>query len=217
MTDTRPTTHRHDYLPGCGHGRLIGLYDSVQRLLGISRLHRVLIELADLGALRALEVGCGTGNLAILAKRLHPGADMVGIDPDLRALARANRKAGHAVPVRFDHGYGQNLPYPDASFDRVLSALMLHHLDPEVKPRMLAEALRVLRPGGALYLVDFGGRVTASDGVMARLQLRSGRLRTNMGDGIPTLLAGAGFSEVTELTHRTSLVGRVTYYRATAR
>ncbi len=216
MTDTRPTTHRHDYLPGCGHGRLIGLYDSVQRLLGFPKLHRTLIDLAGLDDLRALEVGCGTGNLAILAKRRHPGMDMVGIDPDPRALARANRKAGRAVPVRFDHGYGQNLPYPDASFDRVLSTFMFHHLEPEDKPRMLAEALRVLRPGGALYLVDFGGRVTASDGVMARLQLRSGGLRANMGDGIPTLLTGAGFADVTELTHRTSRVGRVTYYRTTA-
>lgn len=211
MTDTR-----HDYLPGCGHHRLIGLYDLLQRLAGVPRLHRALIEFADLGDLRALEVGCGTGNLAILAKRLHPGTEMVGIDPDPKALARARRKAARAVPVRFDHGYGQNLPYPDASFDRVLSALMFHHLEPEVKPRMLAETLRVLRPGGMLHLVDFGGRVTASDGLLARMQLRSDRLHANTGDGIPTLLGGAGFTGVTELTHRASRVGRVTYYRAEA-
>ncbi|WP_214367485.1 class I SAM-dependent methyltransferase [Pseudonocardia sp. H11422] len=208
---------RHSYLPGAGHDLLLPLYDSVQKWLGIPRLHQTLIDLADLtGSARTLEIGCGTGNLAILAKRLHPATEVVGIDPDPRALARAGRKAGPALAVGFDQGYGQELPYPDASFDRVLSAFMFHHLDPEVKRRTLQEVLRVLEPGGGLHMVDFGGRVAASDGRMARLQLRSHRLRANMGDGIPRLLRDAGFADVAESAHRTSRVGRVTYYRALA-
>jgi SAM-dependent methyltransferase len=163
-----------------------------------------------------LEVGCGTGNLAILAKRLHPGTEMVGVDPDPRALERATNNAGPAVPIRLDRGYGQDLPYPDASFNRVLSAFMCHHLEPDVKRGTLQEIRRVLRPGGALYLVDFGGRVTGPDGFMARLQRRSSRLRDNFGDGIPTRLREAGFTGVTELAHRVGRVGRVTYYRAEA-
>ncbi|MQA15439.1 MAG: hypothetical protein GEV09_15085 [Pseudonocardiaceae bacterium] len=70
--------------------------------------------------------------------------------------------------------------------------------------------------GGALYLADFGGRVTASDGLTARLQRRSQRLRDNLGDGVPARLRAAGFGDVTELTHRASRVGRVTYYSGTA-
>ena len=93
---------------------------------------------------------------------------------------------------------------------------MFHHLESDVKRGTLREVLRVLRPGGALYLVDFGGRVTGSDGLMARLQLRSSRLRDNFGDGIPTRLREAGFIDVTELAHRVGRVGRVTYYRAEA-
>ena len=113
------TRTHHAYLPGMGHDRLLPLYDIVQKWLGVPALHRVLVDLADLGNSRqTLEVGCGTGNLAILVKRLHPGTEMVGIDPDPRALERASDKAGQAVRVRFDEGNGQDLPYPDASFDR---------------------------------------------------------------------------------------------------
>lgn len=219
MTSTRRTRKppRHDYLPGFGHDLLLPLYDSVQKWLGVPELHRRLIGLAGLDtSRRTLDVGCGTGNLTILAKQLHPTTELVGIDPDPRALARASRKAGHTMAVQFDHGYGQELPYSDASFDRVLSALMFHHLERGVKHRMLTESLRVLTPDSALYLVDFGGRVTTSDGLMARVQLQSRRLRDNIGDGIPTLLRGAGFSEVTELTHRTGWIGRATFYAAFA-
>jgi ubiquinone/menaquinone biosynthesis C-methylase UbiE len=211
------TQTRHDYLPGFSHDRLLPLYDSVQKWLGIPQLHHTLVELAELHAsTRTLEIGCGTGNLMILAARRHPTTELVGIDPDPLALQRAQRKADNGLRVRFDRGYGQELPYPDASFDRALSAFMLHHLEPEVKRQTLQEAQRVLRPGSALYLVDFGGRVAASDGFMARLQLRSSRLRDNIGDRLPNLLREAGFTDIAELDRRISRVGPVTFYRGVA-
>jgi ubiquinone/menaquinone biosynthesis C-methylase UbiE len=127
----RGSTRRHDYLPGFGHDALLPFYDWVERRLGAPTLHRTLIDLADLGSsTQTLEIGCGTGNLAILIKQLHPATEVVGIDPDALALARARRKTGNAGAVRFDQGYGQELPYPDASFDRLLSAFMFHHLEP---------------------------------------------------------------------------------------
>jgi N-acetyl-1-D-myo-inositol-2-amino-2-deoxy-alpha-D-glucopyranoside deacetylase len=59
---------------------------------------------------------------------------------DPRALARARRKAGRkALPVQLDRGFAQELPYPDASFDRVLSAFMFHHLGPDEKEETLGE------------------------------------------------------------------------------
>jgi ubiquinone/menaquinone biosynthesis C-methylase UbiE len=190
---------RRDYIPAAGS----------------PRLHRQLVELADLRAeQRVLEIGCGTGNLTVLAKRRQPDAEVVGLDPDPRALARATGKAA-GLGIRFDRGYSQALPYPDGSFDRVLSALMLHHLEGEARIRTAREALRVLRPGGALYLVDIGGRVSPSDGFAARRQLRSERLRPNLGDAVPQLLLGAGFAECVELTNLVGrLLGRSTFYRA---
>ncbi|HZB10018.1 MAG TPA: class I SAM-dependent methyltransferase, partial [Rubrobacter sp.] len=159
----------------------------------------------------------GTGNLAILIKRLHPDAEVVGIDPDPKALARAQRKAGReALSVQLDRGFAEELPYPDAFFDRVLSALMFHHLGPEEKEKTLDEARRVLKPDGSLHLLDFGGEQVRSDGFIARLHHRSERLRDNFGDRIPTLMREAGFADPEEVAHRVTFAGRLTYYRASA-
>jgi ubiquinone/menaquinone biosynthesis C-methylase UbiE len=207
------------YLPGMGHDRLMPLYDPLCRLLRISRLHRPLVDQADIRpGQRVLEIGCGTGNLALLVGRLHPGAEVVGLDPDPKALARARRKAERrSLAVRFDHGFAQELPYADASFDRVLSALMFHHLGPDERERALREVRRVLQPGGSLHLVDFGGARERSDGLMARLSHRSPLLQDNFGGRIPELMREAGLAEPSEVAHRVSRVmGRLTYYRAVA-
>lgn len=211
-------TRRH-YVPGMGHDRLLALYDPFTRLLGVARLHRRLVDQAGLLlGHRVLEIGCGTGNLAILAKGLHPTADVVGLDPDPNALARARRKAGRqGRAVRLDRGFAQELPYDDMSFDRVLSALMLHHLGPDEKVAMLRETRRVLRPGSSLHLLDFGGARVPSDGFMARMSHRNPMLADNFGDRIPTLMRDAGLDDPVEVTHRvTRLMGRITFYRATA-
>ena len=143
------------------------------------------------------------------------GTQVVGIDPDLKALARAQRKAGReALSVRLDSGFAEELPYPDASFDRVLSAFMFHHLGPEEQVASLGEVRRVLKPGGSLHLLDFGGEQVRSDGFIARLHHRSERLRDNFGDRIPTLMREAGFADPTEVAHRVTIAGRLTYYRA---
>ena len=207
---------RKPYLPAMGHDRLLTLYDPLQRLLGMESVHRQLVDQARIQPdQRILEIGCGTGNLAILIKRLHPGAEVVGIDPDPKALARAQRKARRkTLNVRLDRGFAEELPYSDASFDRVVSALMFHHLGPEEKEKTLEEARRVLKPGGSLHLVDFGGATARSDGFLARVHHRSERLRYNFGDRIPMLMREAGFADPTEVAHRVTIAGRFTYYRA---
>ena len=219
MTQPSPATTapRTDYLPGMGHHGSLALYDPLTRLLGIPAVHRQLIEQAQLRpGHRVLEVGCGTGNLAILATRMEPDAEILGIDPDPRALARARRKADRAgLRVGLDRGFAERLPYPDATFDRVLSAFMFHHVAPADKPTMLREIARVLRPAGSLHLVDFGETHHRSGGLIARFSRRSKRLRDNFGDRIPTLMREAGLAEVTEMAHRVAFLGPVTSYRAT--
>ena len=202
--------HGHDYLPAMGQDRLLALYDPFTRLLGVHRVHRrLVVQAAVEPGHRVLEVGCGTGNLALRVQRMHPDAEVVGLDPDPLALERARRKAERAGrPVRWDRGTAGELPYPDESVDRVLSALMFHHLDETEKGRMLAEVRRVLRPGGQLHLVDFGGH---HGGLVGRWVHRNEHLRANVGDGIPNRMRAAGLADV-----RTAGRGRlgVTYYRA---
>jgi len=220
MTKHHPTEvtpgHRHDYLPAAGRDAFLPFYDLLTAALGASRVHRTLIGQAGLAAgQRVLEIGCGTGNLSIRAKRAHPGVELIGSDPDPLALARAQRKARSLNGIRFERGYAQRLPYPDATFDRVLSALMLHHLDHDTKVATAAEVLRVLRPGGSLYLVDMVGQAPGMHGFLARRMANSGHLADNSDDGIPRLLGAAGLECAQVALHRHRVMGPMAYYRAT--
>jgi ubiquinone/menaquinone biosynthesis C-methylase UbiE len=150
--------NRHDYLPAAGHDRFLPAYDLLTWVLGSRPVYDQLIAQAALfdGA-HVLEVGCGTGNVAIRAIRAIravPAADVTALDPDPRALDRARRKVGGRPGIHFEQGYAQQLPYADDTFDRVLSSMMLHHLDHDVKAAALAESFRVLKPGGEMHVVD---------------------------------------------------------------
>jgi len=155
---TTVSESRRPFLPGMGVDWLLPLYDPFTRLLGLDRARRDLLLEANLRpGHRLLDIGCGTGSLVVLAKQLFPAVHVVGVDPDGKALARAARKARRTgVNIEFDHGFSDALDYPDASFDRVLSSFMFHHLDRREKERTASEIRRVLKTGGTLHLLDFG-------------------------------------------------------------
>lgn len=171
------------YLPGMGRDWLQPLYDPLTRLIGIASAHQKLAGQAELeSAHRVLEIGCGTANLALLVKRIKPQIEVVGLDPDPKMLARAGRKARRAgLALQLDRGFADELPYPDASFDRVLSSLMFHHLEADRRLATLQEVARVLRPGGSLHLLDFGGSQDDLHGVAARLRATATRYATTGG------------------------------------
>lgn len=208
--------HPHDYIPAAGRDAFLPGYDLLTRLSGFNRVHDRLIGQAELADdYRVLEIGCGTGNLAIRAKKSQPRISVIGSDPDPLALKRASRKAAGRSGIRFEQGYAQRLPYADGEFDRVLSSMMLHHLDSDAKAAAAAEVFRVLRPGGRLHVVDMGGNMTPHDGLSARFVLRSPLSAGNLGDEILKLLRETGFDCAEVDTHRQRFVGRLTYYRAT--
>ena len=104
-----------------------------------------------------LDVGCGTGTLALHARRLVGAAGFVaGIDAAQEMVARARRKAGKAgLSVHFELASADSLPFPDASFDAVMCTVTLHHLPRWMRAATLREMRRVLKPGGRVLLVDF--------------------------------------------------------------
>jgi len=208
----RASERERTYIPAAGYDWLLPLYDGLAKLTGSEAAHRQLVDRAEVEPNHCvLDIGCGTGNLTLLIKRLHPHAEVVGLDPDPKALARARRKAEErGFAVRLDRGFSDEMPYAEASFDRVFSAFMLHHLTLDEKAKTLREARRVLRSGGAFYALDFGGPGHAN-GIIAHL-LR----HAHLGDQhrIPALMREAGFAEVTELAPRATILGRVSYWRA---
>jgi SAM-dependent methyltransferase len=210
---SQPHTER-EYIPGLGKHFLLPLYDVVHHVFGLRPIHQEMITLAALrDGHRVLDVGCGTGNLLRSTGKRHRNLDLVGLDPDPRALARAGRMARRAgLTVRLDRGFAQELPYPDDSFDRVFSSLMLHHLDSASKDALLAEVHRVLRPGGLLVLADAvhdehdHGPGRRRGGHRGRMREH---LRDNIGDAVSQRIAAAGFTVEPTRTRTLRIGGKV--------
>src|SRR6266496_3564273 len=106
-----------------------------------------------------LNVGCGTGTLAIAAKRrLGASGTVHGVDASPEMLSRAEKKAKKAsVEVFFKNSLAEVLPFRDDEFDVVLSNVMFHHLPQKPRRQCANEIRRVLKPGGRVLVVDFEG------------------------------------------------------------
>lgn len=139
-----------------------------------------------------LDLGCGTGTLAILAKRRVGEAGIVhGVDAAPEMIERARAKAKRArVDVALAVGAVQSLPLPDRAVDVALSTLMLHHLPRKAHPEIVREIKRVLKPGGRFLAVDFVKPADGRKSFMDRFH-RHGFVR--LGDVVEELKA-AGFT-----------------------
>jgi ubiquinone/menaquinone biosynthesis C-methylase UbiE len=158
--------------------RWAGRYDLLIALLTLGRERRFRERLLEPAHLEpgesVLDIGCGTGTLAIAAKRRVGSADVRGIDASPEMIARAKRKAARAgMDIVFEITPAQSLPFPDARFDVVLSTVMLHHLPRAARGQAVREARRVLKPGGRLLAVDFVRR--SGKGLLAHFH-RHGRV-----------------------------------------
>lgn len=206
------------YLPAAGHDWALPLYDPIVRLMGLGPTRQRLIEQAHIRpGDRVLEIGCGTGSVVALAKRLYPQAEIVGLDPDPKALAQARAKSARAgLPIQFDQAFSDALPYPDASFDRILSSFMFHHLPKEAKTKTLTEARRVLRPGGSFHLVDFAPSRAGARGFLMRVFHPDEALKDSEEDRMIARLREAGFAQATRVTRQGLVFGfaQIIYYSA---
>jgi ubiquinone/menaquinone biosynthesis C-methylase UbiE len=137
-------------------------YDLAAWLCSLGKAPSIRRKTVELAGIRegesVLDVGCGTGTLTVAAKRRAGDGAVRGIDasPEMVQVA-LDKAARQGVDVDFQVALVEDLPFPDASFDVVLSSLMLHHLPDELKRKGFLEIRRVLKPGGRLFAVDLSG------------------------------------------------------------
>jgi ubiquinone/menaquinone biosynthesis C-methylase UbiE len=209
---------KRGYLPAAGHDWALPLYDPLVKLIGADAAKKELIDQVALRPDdRVLDIGCGTGVLATLIKRVHPGVHVTGLDPDPKALARGRRKAERAsVSVQFDQGFSDELPYPDASFDRVFSSFMFHHLREEDKLTTLREVRRVLAPGGSLQMMDVIRPEADAAGWRSHMLRSNAHLKDNSPSRVLKLMSEAGFGTSKLVAEGVLLFGfvQVGYYEA---
>jgi ubiquinone/menaquinone biosynthesis C-methylase UbiE len=208
------------YLRALRFPALTRVYDPLIRLTTRESLFkRRLVEQAhpEPGQ-RFLDLGCGTGTLALLVKERQAAADVVGLDADPEMLDQARSKAERAgVELRLDEGFSTELPYPDAGFDRVLSTLFFHHLDLESKHRTAREIARVLDRGGELHVADWG---RPSDPLMAAaflgVRLFDGfeNTRENGRGALPSIFEQAGMKDAEQTDRLRTPFGTLALYRA---
>jgi ubiquinone/menaquinone biosynthesis C-methylase UbiE len=174
------------------------LYDLLLWLVSLGRERGFREKVLGLARLQpgesVLDVGCGTGTLAIAAKRhVGPTGAVYGIDASPEMIARADKKARKtSVDVVFKNGFAEALPFADATLDAVLSTVMLHHLPRKMRQQCAHEIRRVLKPGGRVLAVDFGGAAQERKTLFGRLH-RHGYVRLS---DIIAVLSEAGLKSV---------------------
>ena len=206
------------YVPALGRDPLTALYDPVVKLMTRERAfkERLLAQAGLAAGMDVLDLACGTGTLAVWAKERAPGARIAGIDGDPKMVERARAKARTAgLDIRFDEGVSFALPYPDASFDRVLTTLLFHHLVDRDKERTIGEIARVLREDGELHVADWG---PPADPLMAAASMTIRVLdgfeptRANFKGELPGLFERGGLGRATRTDQLRTVTGTLALY-----
>jgi ubiquinone/menaquinone biosynthesis C-methylase UbiE len=164
-----------------------------------SRFRRRQIDLVGLReGETVLEVGCGTGALAFLAKlAVGETGEVAGVDIAPKMISRAEEKASKAgLDIAFRVASVDELPFPDQQFDAVISSLMFHHLPVEVKRAGLEEIRRVLKGEGRLFLSDFCAPHWLTIVPMYLMMLWSPHTRYQLFGKLPELARESGFGTV---------------------
>jgi ubiquinone/menaquinone biosynthesis C-methylase UbiE len=208
-------SNSNHYIPALSYQWLTPLYDPLLNwVLWEKTFKSKLIQQANIHAgMKILDLGCGTGTLTLMLKDAHPDTDITGLDGDPQVL-EISRTKSQGKDIRWERGLATSLPYPDATFDRVVTSLVIHHLTTSEKRLAFDEMYRVLKPQGELHILDFG----APHRFVARLVtifMRHLEEAADNFDGlVPRFVLEAGFRSVSEIEHFVTLFGPLSLWQA---
>ena len=205
------------YIPALRYRWLTPLYDPlVTRFMHEEVFKERLITQAGLKpGMHLLDVGCGTGTLALMIKRAYPQVEVSGLDADPEILKLARKKATHAdLDITFDQGMAYSLPYAENYFDRTVSSMVMHHLTREDKTKTFREIHRVLRLEGELHLVDFGPPSNIYMRLSSMVLRRFEEVDDNINGKLIEFIRSAGFALAIQTGHYDTLFGTLTFYKA---
>jgi ubiquinone/menaquinone biosynthesis C-methylase UbiE len=211
--------HNHPHSieqPAQTAGRLIRwapYYDLAVTITTLGLARRLRKMTVDQALIKAgdsvLDVGCGTGEVTLLAKTRAKDGKVYGIDPAPEMIAVARSKAARKrLDIDFRVGVIESLPFPDSSIDVVTSSLMMHHLPEELKVHGLAEIFRVLKPGGRLLIADLMRPTGSFLNHLFIVFTRHQELQAGIED-LQKLLNDAGFSQIIEVDENVLTIGFV--------
>ncbi|GJL96541.1 MAG: hypothetical protein DHS20C06_03580 [Hyphobacterium sp.] len=212
------------YTPPLGHDWLTPVYDTAVRALTREHVWRsaFIKQIDPSHDDRILDVGCGTGTLAVALKQMAPQADIVGIDPDRRALARAAAKAtAESQTLRFVEGFLSESALPSKwKPTKIISSLVFHQTPLATKREILSTMSSLLPEKGAIHIADYGLQQSVLMRALFRstVQMLDGVADTQPNaDGIlPELMAEIGLVvENTRIVPTPS--GAISFYRAVPR
>ena len=217
MADTN-----RDFVPALGKAGNIERYDAVLALMTREKRWRgELVKLVAPGAGETIvDIGCGTGTLAIALKAAAPTSIILGVDPDPDILDIARRKAGEAdAGILWFEAMGDALDQigPLQQCDKIVSSLVLHQCPMDVKEAIVGQMWRLLKPGGGLYIADYGEqRSLLMRTLFRQVQMIDGFELTepNARGCVPEILRGAGFRDVEEVRAIPTPTGSISLYRA---
>lgn len=222
MVQSTREADEQSFTPALGYARLTPLYDFAIAALTRERTWRgaLVDSMRPSSGDRILDVGCGTGTLAVKLQQAAPEAVVVGIDPDPQVLARARKKAqARSVLVDWKQGF-LTADFVTAlhPMTKVVSSLVLHQTPVDEKRRILALIRQVLEPGGTLHIADYGMQRTK---LMRQLFRRTVQAIDGIEDTAPnadgkllTYMLEAGFDSAEELKVVPTLTGSISIYRA---